>query len=160
MEFDITIKIFAIIAIIAFIILAVFIIISLKSVVNLIKGTEQSLNKITYDISELKDRFVQTLGEFSEIKVQVIKSLEQIEEIKDKTIESMTNANQAITEINSTVNSLESHFNAAFDFVKPLSILSNYVYDKVALPVMNVANLVAASSKAITTFTKLLSRKK
>ena len=121
----------AIVAIVFFIILAIFAMVTLSSLSKLSKDTSFSISKIQQDINELKVKMIESLSVFDETAKKLEKTSQNIE-------------NEAL---------------GIFEMLKPFKHLLDELYFKVGSPLLQVATVVSATTKAVNTFTRFLSKK-
>ena len=129
---ELTLQIAALAAIIAFIILVIYAVLSMKSISLMIDNAVKSLNKLTGDVTELKD----------------------------KTVTSLDTIDSAVKQITAATQKIEEGANSVITVAAPFRKLSESVYDKIAPPIIQLATLISAATKAVSVFTGVLTGKK
>ena len=123
--------------------LGLYLIFTLRKISNMLDVTEKNikdlsvnlsgnLNKMTDDISELKDK--------------VIESLDGVDNLTDQLVES--------------TKSIDGQVNRLFNTLEPAEVLIKTVVHKIFPPVNQLASLITASSKALNAFLGVLTKKK
>jgi len=128
---DTALMIAAIIALVVLIILAIFAMTTLSSFSKLMKETSFSIDRMSKDINELKDKIIITLSNLDDTSRQLTLSSQNIER--------------------ETVGILE--------MFQPFKHLLNDLYYKIGGPLMQAATIVSASTKAFNVFTNFLTKK-
>jgi prefoldin subunit 5 len=140
---DIALKIAALAALIIFIFLAVYASVSLAKVINYLKDTSESLNKLSKELTN-------SLKKFND----------DIYQLKEKLIESLQNLDKAADNITHTTNNIQNNVDSLVRVFAPFEGLINTVFTKIAPPLLTSAQFVSAASKAFTTFSNLFLRGK
>ncbi|MBI5326063.1 MAG: DUF948 domain-containing protein [Ignavibacteriae bacterium] len=125
---DLALQIISLIALIAFIILAVYAVTSLISMRKLSDDATRSLDMLTKDVRELKE----------------------------KLIESLENLDDTAKLIGISTQKMEEDVNSVTSILKPFNKLAADVYNKISPPIIQTATLISAISKAISVFANVL----
>lgn len=99
---------------------------------NFSKSIETILREVSNDLNEIKSKFEASLSNLDETTVQIKKSFQNFD---------------------AKVNSFDSLY-------KPFSELSQYVYQRIAPPLLTASRVVSGISKAVEVFVNILSTKK
>jgi uncharacterized protein YoxC len=129
---ELTLQIAALASVVAFIILVIYAVSSLKSMSRMIDNAVKSLDKLTSDFTELKDKTIISLGTI------------------DITAKQITTATQKI----------EEGANSIIAVAAPFQRLADNVYYKIAPPIIHLVTLISAVTKAVSVFTGVLTGKK
>lgn len=156
-------QIFAIIALAAFTVLSVYAVFALRQLAGFLKKTENSVEKATKDVEDIKGKLLLALDDFQDLKKTMASTLESVNEIEQAAIKALLKATETMTYVDSHANELmgmakdaQSKANGILGIAKPFEDLSIKVYEKVAPPVVEAANVVSAGAKAIIAFADTL----
>ncbi len=144
----------------SFIILAIFIIVFLSNAGKFIEQAKLSLNKASADLSDIKKDVKTTLKGIDVMQDEFVKSLHHFNDMKAKAVDTMTNLDDSIEAIQETTQSVRTRADAVYNIIRPFNDLSEHIYNKIAPPLIETANFITAATKAFSTFSGILFRKK
>jgi uncharacterized protein YoxC len=167
-------RIAALVALSAFTILSIIAMFTIRSVTLFVKDAREGLKDVSKDIKEFKTRSVQSLDEFAAIKVKAHEAFDELitlekklvlvvdefDEVKKTAMSMMKSAEASFNDFETAMTTIEDQAHKVSLVVEPFNKLSEYVYARVAPPIIETANIISATSKAITVFAGVLSRKK
>lgn len=168
---DVALRIAALVALSAFTILSIIAVFTLRSVSKLIKESRDVLNDTAIDLKQFRIKALEITDEVILVKSKVNSALDELvelektarvlisdmSEMKVQAVDLMQNANQSLDELKSALNSIEDNMSSVGKISKPFAALSELVYDKVAPPVIQAANIISALTKAMSVFTNVIS---
>lgn len=171
---ELALRIFALTALASFSILAIIAMFTLRNASVFIQDARDSLKELSRDIKELKNKLTsslddltglkgqvsETLTEFNKLQGKLINAVDDLRDMKDETLSLMKSAEDSFKDFKVAVNRIEEQAEKITSIVKPFNDLSNYLYKKIAPPLIETANIVSATSKAVSVFASVLSRKK
>lgn len=143
METEFLLQILGICALVLFIILSTIFLFSINSVFKSIKETSRSITRLSEDLS---NSMKQLNLDISELKEKMLESLQSIE----------STSNQ----IKATTEKLEAEVLAVTRSIKPYENLLDDVYNKIAPPILTASKYISALSKGVSVFTAVLGKKK
>lgn len=132
MDLNDGVKILSIVALIVFIILSVYLITIIKTLVNKLAKT------------------------FDEVNISLKSIREDLSDLKVKTVESMKTIDVLAEQVAETTKNIDERLSGIDRIIGPFEYLAQSVYHRVAPGVNQAGAVIAASSKAVTTFIKTL----
>jgi uncharacterized protein YoxC len=141
MDLSSVIQIGAVIGIIAFIVLIIYLVVLIRSVNNLVKFTNDSVEKISNTVDYTMKNISRDI---SELKTQMVDSLGIMND-------TMTNASNAIDSVKKEVHRFGG-------IIEPFEALSSYVYSKVEPPVLRTVGVLSGLFKGVTSFANVITK--
>lgn len=111
-----------------------------------------AINKSQIILTNFVKDFAKLAKNLDETKDKLDKALTDVSELKQKTIETLVKYDSVADQIIKTSDSVEKDSKKILNIFEPYSQLLSDVYTKIAPPVLQTSNAIRAVSKGITTF--------
>ncbi|MFP4528750.1 MAG: hypothetical protein ACLFQX_09385 [Candidatus Kapaibacterium sp.] len=142
---DIALRIAGLVALGAFTVLAVIMMVVFIAAKDYLKRCTDSIKQASDNIAKMREKLSDSLDDFREVK--------------DRSLITLDNVRESSEQFRISARKFDEKTEMVAKMIRPYEDLSEKVYNKIERPVKEVATVVSATSKAISTFVSFFGQK-